>query len=94
VIYYLIAKAIDKAKRNGDNLGMDWKTLISEIQQASGMSQAAIGLAVGRSQAWVADIVSGRYDDVRWRDGEALRKLHAEKLGAGDTPIVPQQEAA
>jgi hypothetical protein len=79
---------------------MDWKTLISEIQQASGMSQGAIGAAVGRSQAWVADIMSGRYGDVRWRDGEALRQLHAartaqptDQLGADDTAPITQEAA-
>ncbi len=76
---------------------MDWKKPITEIQSATGMSQAALGTAVGRSQAWVADIMSGRYDDVKWRDGEALRKLHAERcptVGA-DTPApATHQEAA
>ncbi len=63
---------------------MDWKTLISELQAAK-MSQAAIGDALGKSQAWVADVLKGRYDDLKWSDGEALRKLHAVKVGAGDT---------
>ena len=101
MIYKLIAKAIDKLKRNGDNGSMDWKTLILEIQQAVGMSQSAIGAAVGRSQVWVADIMSGRYEDIRWRDGEALRRLHAEMTtprsdATGITPVFPatNQEAA
>lgn len=63
---------------------MDWKTLISDLQAAK-MSQAAIGEALGKSQAWVADVLKGRYDDLKWSDGEALRKLHAEKVGA-DNP--------
>lgn len=63
---------------------MDWKTLISELQAAK-MSQAAIGDALGKSQAWVADVLKGRYDDLKWSDGEALRKLHAAKVGASDT---------
>jgi predicted transcriptional regulator len=54
---------------------MDWKKLISEIQ-ACGYSQAAIGKALGRSQAYIADIVSGRYGDLKWSDGQALRRLH------------------
>mgnify|MGYP001766519404 CR=1 FL=1 len=70
---------------------MDWKTLISEIR-ATGMSQADIGLAIGKSQAWVADVAAGRYADLKWSDGEALLKLRAEKLGAGGAG--PLQEAA
>lgn len=61
------------------------------------MSQAAVGMAVGRSQAWIADILSGRYDDVKWRDGESLRRLHAvhcQESGAGETSPEPCQEAA
>lgn len=70
---------------------MDWKRHISELQ-ATGMSQAAIGAAIGRSQAWVADIVSGRYDDLKWRDGQALLKLHANCVTIA--PDQPEQEAA
>lgn len=40
------------------------------------MSQAAIGAALNRSQTWVADIVRGRYRDIPWSEGEALRQLH------------------
>lgn len=49
------------------------------------MSQAAIGEAIGKSQAWVADAIKGRYDDLKWSDGQALIALHAKKVGAGDT---------
>lgn len=72
---------------------MDWKTLIAELQ-AAGMSQAVIGAAVGKSQAWVSDAVAGRYDDLKWSDGEALRKLHAEKVGAGETAHEPERQVA
>lgn len=61
---------------------MDWKTLISEIR-AEGLSQADIGAALSKSQAWVADVASGRYADLKWSDGEALLKLHDEKVGDG-----------
>lgn len=71
---------------------MNWKTIISELR-AAGMSQAAVGIAIGKSQGWVSAVFSGEYSDVRWADGEALRKLHAEKLGADNTP-PNQQEAA
>ena len=63
---------------------MDWKTLIAELQ-AAGMSQLAIGDGIGKSQAWVADALKGRYDDLKWSDGQALIALHAEKVGAGGT---------
>lgn len=57
---------------------MDWKTLISDLQ-ASGMSQTVIGDRLGKSQAWVCAVLNGRYEDLKWHDGEALRKLHAER---------------
>jgi hypothetical protein len=67
---------------------MDWKTLIAEIQ-ARGLSQSEIGAELGKSQAWVSAVAAGKYGDLKWADGEALRKLHIErcpqKIGAGDT---------
>lgn len=51
------------------------------------MSQAAIGEAVGKkSQAWVSAVLKGEYSDLKWSDGEALRKLHTEKVGAAPAP--------
>lgn len=57
---------------------MDWKHLISELQSA-GLTQQAIGESVGRSQAWVADILRGRIPDVKWGDGQALIELHSNR---------------
>lgn len=54
---------------------MDWKTIIYDLQSC-GLTQQEIGTAVGRSQAWVADIISGRYEDLKWSDGQALIALH------------------
>jgi hypothetical protein len=86
--------SVDIKKRGGDNESMNWKQLIEEIQAADkAMTQQAIGRAVGRSQAWVADILSGRYDDLKWRDGEALRALHTAKVSPADT-AQPEKEAA
>lgn len=85
--------AVDIYQQNYDNCTMDWKKIIYELQ-ATGISQAAIGAAVGKSQGWVSAVYAGEYSDVRWRDGEALRKLHAEKLGADTTAQQPHQEAA
>ncbi len=65
----------DFAKHICDNHGMDWKNIIEDLQE-SGMTQAEIGEAIGKSQAWVCALAKGQYSDVRWSDGEALRKLH------------------
>ena len=64
---------------------MDWKLIIADLR-ATGMSQGDIGLAIGKSQGWVADVVRGRYDDLKWGDGEALRKLHTQTC----IPKLPQ----
>ena len=74
---------LDFENRVRDNPSMDWKTLITDLQ-GTGLSQSGIGVAVGRSQAWVADILRGRYEDLKWSDGEALRALHAKRCGVAD----------
>ena len=56
---------------------MDWKTLITEIQ-SYGMTQSAIGSAIGKSQTWVCDALSGRYKDIKSSDMAALMRLHKE----------------
>lgn len=61
-------------------VAMNWQNLISEIL-AAGLSQNDIGQRINRSQAWVSAAAQGKYDDLRWRDGEALRALHAEVVG-------------
>lgn len=74
-------------------LHMDWKTLITEIQ-AAGLSQLEIGRRLGKSQAWVSAAATGKYDDLKWSDGEALRALHTEhrpRVGADTT--APEQQA-
>lgn len=54
---------------------MDWKALVKDIG-AAGHSQAWIAHELGNSQSWVADILRGRYDDIKWRDGQKLIRLH------------------
>lgn len=54
---------------------MDWKTLILELQE-SGLSQVEVGARMGKSQAWVSAAACGKYDDLKWRDGQALIELH------------------
>lgn len=65
---------------------------------ASGLTQQALGDLLGKSQAWVGAVLANKYSDIKWADGEALRKLHAErcppKVGAGDTAPEPHKEAA
>lgn len=63
---------------------MDWAKLIQEIQQA-GMSQTDLGERIGRSQAWISAVASGKYQDVRWADGQALLAVHAEVVGSSQT---------
>ena len=58
---------------------MIWKTLILELQEA-GLSQAEIGARMGKSQAWVSAAACGKYDDLKWRDGQALIALRNERL--------------
>ena len=58
---------------------MDWKKLIADIQE-HGLSQSAIGAEIGKSQVWVADVLKGRYKDLRWSDGQSLLALKS-KLG-------------
>lgn len=60
---------------------MDWKTLIADLQ-ADGMSQAAIGDALGKSQAWVSAVLKGEYDDLKWSDGQALIALRSSRVRA------------
>jgi predicted transcriptional regulator len=65
---------------------------------ASGLTQQSLGVLLGKSQAWVGAVLAGKFSDIKWSDGEALRKLHAErcqpKVGAGDTASETRQEAA
>jgi transcriptional regulator with XRE-family HTH domain len=71
---------------------MNWKSLIQDLRNA-GMSQAEIGKALGKSQGWVSAVMADGYADLKWGDGEALRRLHAEKLGAGETALHEQKAA-
>lgn len=53
---------------------MNWQNIISEIQ-AFGLSQIEIGARINRSQAWTSAASQGKYQDVRWTDGQALLAL-------------------
>lgn len=67
---------------------MNWKTILSEIQ-AQGLSQAQIAARLDKSQAWVSAVSQGKYEDLRWQDGQNLIALHAEL-----TANTNQQQAA
>ena len=54
--------------------------MLFEIQ-LSGMTQSAIGAAIGRSQVWVCDALSGRYKDIKSTDMKSLIALHSERCG-------------
>lgn len=69
---------------------MDWQNIIAEILSA-GLSQTDIGVRINRSQVWVSDLSSGRYADVKWRDGQALLALHRDVCrDTGPTPDAPK----
>jgi hypothetical protein len=53
-------------------------TLVKDLL-AGGLTQQALGDLLGKSQAWVGAVLAGKYSDIKWSDGEALRKLHAER---------------
>ena len=67
---------------------MNWKNIIAAIQQ-TGLSQSQIAAQTGKSQAWVSAAACGKYSDLRWADGQALLKLHQERVAA-----QPTKEAA
>ena len=71
---------------------MNWKTLIQDLRN-EGMSQAEIGHALGKSQGWVSAVMAGGYADLKWGDGEALRRLHAAKVSPGDTAVEERKAA-
>lgn len=53
---------------------MDWKTLIEEVQ-AAGFPQIEIARRLSKSQAWVSAVLAGKYEDLKWGDGQALIAL-------------------
>ena len=55
---------------------MDYKTQIEEIQ-ATGLTQAAIGAAIGKSQVWVSDFLRGRYKDIKSAEAKSIGELHS-----------------
>lgn len=71
-------------------------SLIRELL-ATGLTQKALGELLGKSQAWVGAVLAGKFDDIKWGDGEALRALHAERCGKpspapDDTPQTDRRD--
>lgn len=58
---------------------MNWQNIIHDLL-AAGYTQREIGESVGRGQSWVADVAAGRYDDLKWADGQALLRLHKKAM--------------
>lgn len=72
---------------------MNWQKLIAELQ-AAGLSQVQIGQRLGKSQAWVSAAAAGKYDDLRWGDGQRLIDLHREVTSAQPVLDAPPAAAA
>jgi predicted transcriptional regulator len=58
---------------------MDWKTLIRELQE-TGLSQGAIAKLCGTGQSHVCDLLHGRNKCPNWVLGDALIRLHRERV--------------
>jgi transcriptional regulator with XRE-family HTH domain len=69
---------------------MDWKTVIADLQEA-GLSQLQIARECEASQPTISELATGKTVNPSWKLGEALRKLHAERMAlpAGVDPIPP-----
>lgn len=59
---------------------MDEHINIIKSLLASGMTQAEIGAAIGRSQAWVSAVLGREFQDIKWQEGVKLRELHASRV--------------
>lgn len=68
---------------------MDWKLIIQELC-SHGLTQAQIAAEIGVKQSTIAGILSGAQQDMRWKNGEQLRGLHARVLaGEYTAPARP-----
>lgn len=54
---------------------MDWKIIIAELL-SSGLTQTQIATAVGVKQPTIAGLLAGTQTDMRWSNGERLKRLH------------------
>lgn len=72
-------------------------TIVKDLLD-TGLTQLQLGQMLGRSQGWVGAVLREEYGDIKWSEGDALRKLHADRcpiVGAATTaPSETHQEAA
>lgn len=73
-------------------------SVIRELLE-SGLTQQQLGVLIGKSQAWVGAVLAGKFADLKWKDGEALRRLHKERMigaraGPDTDPESKEREAA
>lgn len=54
-------------------------SLVQELLD-SGLTQKQLGALLEKSQAWVGAVLAGKFSDVKWKDGEALRRLRSERI--------------
>lgn len=54
---------------------MDCKKILAELSE-SGVSQESIAKEMGHSQGWVSKLSRGDIKNMRWDDGEKLKRLH------------------
>lgn len=76
--------AIDNKKRVRDNGDMNWPKLIQDLVD-SGLTQVQIAESCQTGQSHISALLNGSRKCPNWALGEALRNLHAEKVGAGGT---------
>ena len=71
---------------------MNWQNLILKIQ-SGGLSQTQIAERLERSQAWVSAVSQGKYQDVRWADGQAIIALAESVCGGSDDKRTTEKAA-
>lgn len=63
------------SKHKRDNLPMDWKTVITQVQGRHNLTQPQLAKLVGCSQAFISDLVRGRTREPRYSIGQRLLDL-------------------
>lgn len=67
--------SIDTAQRHADNVCMNWKKLIYELQEC-GFTQMQIAQSVGCKQPSLSDLATGKTKEPIYRIGERLVAMH------------------
>lgn len=58
---------------------MNSSQIITELADL-GLKQIEIAQRIGKSQAWVSDVLRGRYSDLKYSDCKALIELHKKEM--------------